>query len=136
MNRHDSFSAQSSGPDRDHTRFRLELEFLCCLANPAYLQWLSQQPYFHSDQFKGYLSYLSYFKHLPYVSFVPYPNALLVLDWLVQVLTDKNGNENAFSRNEIMHLIHSQQYLHWKMQQPEKAPLLFKIAPDESGLFQ
>lgn len=121
----------SSSPDEDHTRFRLELEFLCCLANPAYLQWLAQQPYFHSDQFKAYLSYLTYFKRLPYVSFVPYPNALLVLDWLVQVLSETQGNGNAFSRNDIMHLIHSQQYLHWKIQQPDKEPLLFKILTPE-----
>ena len=56
-------------------RFSVELEFLCCLANPRFLIHLSQSDYLNDGKFIKYLEYLSYFENEPYRKFVNYPHA-------------------------------------------------------------
>ncbi|KAF2824796.1 mediator of RNA polymerase II transcription subunit 31 [Ophiobolus disseminans] len=56
-----------------YTRFELELEFVQCLANPVYLNYLATQKYFDKPEFVAYLSYLQYFKEPKYIKFLHHP---------------------------------------------------------------
>ncbi|CAG2054654.1 unnamed protein product [Timema podura] len=66
--------ATKSGPDRPETedqqrlRFQVELEFVQCLANPNYLNFLAQRGYFKDQAFINYLKYLLYWKEPDYAS--------------------------------------------------------------------
>ena len=51
-------------------RFLVELEFVQCLANPNYLNYLAKQGLFSNDSFKNYLRYLLYWKDPEYVRFI------------------------------------------------------------------
>ncbi|EFN52724.1 hypothetical protein CHLNCDRAFT_138261 [Chlorella variabilis] len=54
----------------ERQRFELELEFLHCLANPGYLNWLAQNRYFEDEAFLRYLQYLQYWQLPQYAKFV------------------------------------------------------------------
>lgn len=69
--------------DEESLRFQSELEFVQCLCNPAYLQYLSQGRYFEEPAFVNYLAYLLYWKRPQYAQFLVYPQALHFLDLLV-----------------------------------------------------
>ncbi|KAF2020629.1 mediator of RNA polymerase II transcription subunit 31 [Aaosphaeria arxii CBS 175.79] len=59
------------------SRFELELEFVQCLANPAYLNYLASQKYFDQPEFVAYLGYLQYFKHPKYAKYLHHPGPTL-----------------------------------------------------------
>ncbi|KAF6773731.1 hypothetical protein AHF37_06713 [Paragonimus kellicotti] len=52
--------------DDSRTRFQIELEFVQCLANPSYLNFLAQQGCFEKPAFVNYLQYLRYWKEPTY----------------------------------------------------------------------
>ncbi|CAO2653173.1 Nn.00g025840.m01.CDS01 [Neocucurbitaria sp. VM-36] len=56
-----------------YTRFELELEFVQCLANPVYLNYLASQKTLDKPEFVAYLSYLQYFKDPKYAKFLHHP---------------------------------------------------------------
>ncbi|KAF2125723.1 mediator of RNA polymerase II transcription subunit 31 [Dothidotthia symphoricarpi CBS 119687] len=60
-----------------YTRFELELEFVQCLANPAYLNYLATQKMFDKPDFVAYLSYLQYFKEATYAKCLHHPGPTL-----------------------------------------------------------
>ncbi|KAL6704106.1 Mediator of RNA polymerase II transcription subunit 31 [Coniothyrium glycines] len=60
-----------------YTRFELELEFVQCLANPQYLNYLAQQKTLDKPEFVAYLAYLQYFKHPNYARFLHHPGPTL-----------------------------------------------------------
>lgn len=62
-------AAEAVGCD-DARRFQLELEFVQCLANPHYVNWLSQNRYFHDPEFVHYLEYLQYWKEPQYAQYI------------------------------------------------------------------
>ncbi|KAK6343219.1 suppressor of hpr1 [Orbilia blumenaviensis] len=71
-------------PD-DKTRFEIELEFVQCLANPFYLNYLAQGKYLQDEAFLQYLEYLDYWRQPDYVKFLSYPSFTLnALDLLRQ----------------------------------------------------
>jgi mediator of RNA polymerase II transcription subunit 31 len=45
---------------------QVELEFVQCLANPNYLNFLAQRGYFKENAFINYLKYLLYWKEPEY----------------------------------------------------------------------
>ena len=45
-------------------------QFVQCLANPVYLNYLAAQKYFDKPEFVAYLSYLQYFKEPKYTKFL------------------------------------------------------------------
>uniref|UniRef100_A0A8C1UZI3 Mediator of RNA polymerase II transcription subunit 31 n=1 Tax=Cyprinus carpio TaxID=7962 RepID=A0A8C1UZI3_CYPCA len=51
-------------------RFQLELEFVQCLANPNYLNFLAQRGYLREKPFVNYLKYLLYWKEPEYAKFL------------------------------------------------------------------
>ena len=63
-------------------RFQTELEFVQCLGNPNYLNFLAQRGYFKESNFINYLKYLQYWKEPAYVKFVKYPVCLHFLELL------------------------------------------------------
>ncbi|ORY12494.1 mediator complex, subunit Med31 [Clohesyomyces aquaticus] len=73
--------ALSTATDRDDyggfTRFELELEFVQCLANPAYLNYLATQKLFDKPEFVAYLGYLQYFTQPKYSKYLHHPGPTL-----------------------------------------------------------
>ncbi|CAI6333178.1 unnamed protein product [Periconia digitata] len=69
----------SSEPARygGFSRFELELEFVQCLANPRYLQYLATQKMFEKPDFVAYLGYLQYFKEPQYSKYLHHPGPTL-----------------------------------------------------------
>lgn len=96
-------------PDDGRQRFLLELEFIQCLANPTYINYLAQNRYFEDEAFIGYLKYLQYWRQPEYTKFIMYPHCLFFLELL----------QNANFRNAMAHpgnkeLAHRQQFYFWK----------------------
>ena len=60
----------------------VELEFVQCLGNPNYLNFLAQRGYFKDPAMINYLSYLCYWKEPPYVKFIKFPVCLHFLELL------------------------------------------------------
>lgn len=63
-------------------RFRVELEFVQCLAGPFYLHWLAQHEYLEKSEFLVFLKYLRYWKRPEYAQFIEFPDCLDFLDRL------------------------------------------------------
>ena len=69
--------------EKERVRFQIELEFVQCLANPNYLNFLAQRGYFKDKSFVNYLKYLhSYWTKPAYVKFLKYPLCLHFLELL------------------------------------------------------
>ena len=81
-----SQGAHRSYPDqeaeKDKLRFQLELEFVQCLGNPNYLNFLAQRGYFKDPAFINYLAYLQYWSKPNYVKFIKFPVCLHFLELL------------------------------------------------------
>ena len=77
-----SSSAPTSSVDSITTNFKKDLEFVCCLANPEYLNSLAIQGYFDDEKFIRYLKYLLYFKRPEYVKYILFPHCLFFLEKL------------------------------------------------------
>ncbi|KAF2503322.1 SOH1-domain-containing protein [Lophium mytilinum] len=60
-----------------YSRFELELEFVQCLGNPAYLNFLATQKLLDSPDFVAYLAYLRYFAEPKYACYLSYPGPTL-----------------------------------------------------------
>ncbi|KAI5792408.1 mediator of RNA polymerase II transcription subunit 31, partial [Peziza echinospora] len=64
-------------PVQQFSRFEVELEFVQCLANPDYLNYLAQMQYFDNPAFIAYLDYLEYFRRPEYTKMLTYPSYTL-----------------------------------------------------------
>uniref|UniRef100_A0A8C3R7B0 Mediator of RNA polymerase II transcription subunit 31 n=8 Tax=Sylvioidea TaxID=2116661 RepID=A0A8C3R7B0_9PASS len=90
-------------------RFQLELEFVQCLANPNYLNFLAQRGYFKDKAFVNYLKYLLYWKEPDYAKYLKYPQCLHMLE-LLQYEHFRKELVNA----QCAKFIDEQQILHWQ----------------------
>ncbi|XP_040388428.1 mediator of RNA polymerase II transcription subunit 31 isoform X1 [Cygnus olor] len=90
-------------------RFQLELEFVQCLANPNYLNFLAQRGYFKDKAFVNYLKYLLYWKEPEYAKYLKYPQCLHMLE-LLQYEHFRKELVNA----QCAKFIDEQQILHWQ----------------------
>nr|XP_004058472.4 mediator of RNA polymerase II transcription subunit 31 [Gorilla gorilla gorilla] len=90
-------------------RFQLELEFVQCLANPNYLNFLAQRGYFKDKAFVNYLKYLLYWKDPEYAKYLKYPQCLHMLE-LLQYEHFRKELVNA----QCAKFIDEQQILHWQ----------------------
>ena len=68
--------------EKQRLRFQIELEFVQCLGNPNYLNFLAQRGFFKDPTFINYLKYLEYWKKPQYVKFLKYPVCLHFLELL------------------------------------------------------
>jgi mediator of RNA polymerase II transcription subunit 31 len=129
-----SSSSSSLPPDRD--RFELELEFVQCLASPAYLHYLATNGILYQSTFLDFLRYLRYWKLPQYAKYLAYPNCLYFLDLLVppptssSAITNNGEKKDAATNNvevdrgeafrrEIAHVpfrnfVHEQQFYSWQ----------------------
>ncbi|OAG30780.1 mediator of RNA polymerase II transcription subunit 31 [Nematocida sp. ERTm5] len=92
------------------SRFVEELEFVQCLCNPQYLQYLYQQGYFNKHEFREFLSYLRYWKRPEYAKYLFFPQCLNILDLLI----DSKEFVESLKYKQIVELMASQQYFQWK----------------------
>ncbi|KYQ96711.1 putative mediator complex subunit 31 [Tieghemostelium lacteum] len=112
VNNNNNINPPTEGGEEEEAnslRFIMELEFVQCLSNPKYLNFLAQNRYFQDKAFINYLSYLLYWKKPKYAKYIVYPQCLYFLD-LIQ--------EERF-RQELNHFqsaefIHQQQFYHWQ----------------------
>ncbi|CAH0548940.1 unnamed protein product [Brassicogethes aeneus] len=68
--------------EQQRLRFQVELEFVQCLGNPNYLNFLAQREYLKESNFINYLKYLLYWKEPEYAKYLKYPMCLYFLDLL------------------------------------------------------
>ncbi len=94
--------------DDEEIRFKLELEFVQSLANPAYIQWLFQSQYFSKPEFVNYLAYLLYWRQPEYAVYVTFPYCLEMLG----MLQDDEFRQRCGTL-EVITSIHQRQHLHW-----------------------
>ena len=119
-------------------RFQMELEFVQCLASPAYLNCtyvracvqtclllrfdffitvcrfflllvLAINRYFENKAFMNYLQYLKYWKQPAYAKYIVYPHCLAFLEML-----DDERFRQMIAREDFMTLVHGQQFYHWQ----------------------
>ncbi|CAL8069727.1 unnamed protein product [Orchesella dallaii] len=95
--------------DQLKLRFQVELEFVQCLANPNYLNFLAQRDYFKDPALINYLKYLQYWKEPEYARYLKYPMCLYFLD-LLQYPEFRKELANA----KCAKFIEDQQLLHWQ----------------------
>lgn len=95
--------------DAQRLRFQVELEFVQCLANPNYLNFLAQRDYFKDPALINYLKYLQYWKEPEYARYLKYPMCLYFLD-LLQYPEFRKELANA----KCAKFIEDQQLLHWQ----------------------
>lgn len=91
-------------------RFELELEFVQCLASPAYLHHLATTGVLGEPSFLQFLKYLQYWKQPQYSRFLQYPHCLYFLDLLCENATFKRELANVSFRN----FVHEQQFYSWQ----------------------
>ncbi|KAK7087173.1 mediator of RNA polymerase II transcription subunit 31-like [Littorina saxatilis] len=104
-----SLSSAADAEEQLKLRFQVELEFVQCLANPNYLNFLAQRGYFKEQNFINYLKYLLYWKEPKYAKYLKYPQCLHMLDLL----------QYEHFRKELVSapcakFIDDQQLLHWQ----------------------
>jgi mediator of RNA polymerase II transcription subunit 31 len=93
-------------------RFELELEFLQCLASPAYLHFLASTSSPDLSDLLPFLRYLRQTYRRPdYIRFVRYPNAFYFLDLLIDRPT---VFYKEFTLPEFRNFCHQQQFLAWQ----------------------
>lgn len=131
-----SSSSSSSSLPSDRDRFELELEFVQCLASPAYLHYLATSGILYQSTFLDFLRYLRYWKLPQYAKYLTYPNCLYFLDLLVPpssssaIITNGEKKDATSSSNveadrgeafrrEIAHVpfrnfVHEQQFYSWQ----------------------
>jgi mediator of RNA polymerase II transcription subunit 31 len=91
------------------TLFRRELEFVQCLANPKYLNWLAQEGFFNQPEFINYLEYLQYWNEPQYSCFITYPHCLFFLKLL------QNDNfRKEIAKPQTCEFICNEQFNTWK----------------------
>ncbi|XP_076453315.1 mediator of RNA polymerase II transcription subunit 31-like [Babylonia areolata] len=100
---------QVNDAEEQKHRFQVELEFVQCLGNPNYLNFLAQRGYFKEPNFINYLKYLLYWKGPQYAKYLKYPQCLHMLDLL----------QYEHFRKELVSapcakFIDDQQLLHWQ----------------------
>lgn len=95
--------------DQQRMRFQVELEFIQCLANPNYLNFLAQRGYLKDKAFVSYLKYLQYWKRPEYAKFIKYPMCLHFLE-----LLQYEHFRREITSSQCAKFIDDQQILHWQ----------------------
>ena len=114
-------------------RFLVELEFVQCLANPNYLNYLAGRGLFDNDSFKNYLKYLLYWKKPEYIKYIKFPECLFFLE-----LIQHENLQSILKDAKCTSFILEQQLLHWKyylrnreqQQRQEVEELIIDLAPE------
>jgi len=105
--------------EQQKIRFQIELEFVQCLANPNYLNFLAQRGFFKDTAFVNYLKYLTYWKEPDYAKYLKYPQCLMMLD-----LLQTEHFRKELVNSQCARFIDDQQLLHWQHYQRKRMRLL------------
>ncbi|CAL8082858.1 unnamed protein product [Calicophoron daubneyi] len=116
------------GLDDSRTRFQIELEFVQCLANPNYLNFLAQQGCFDNPAFINYLQYLRYWKDPAYSRYLIYPYCLHMLE-----LLQSAEFRSELARGQVCRYVDDQILLHWQHYMRKRASLIAKHVEDLTG---
>ncbi|XP_063396674.1 mediator of RNA polymerase II transcription subunit 31-B-like [Mytilus galloprovincialis] len=115
---------QNSSHEADErVRFQTELEFVQCLANPNYLNFLAQRGFFKDQTFINYLKYLQYWKEPKYAKYLKYPQCLHLLE-----LLQYEHFRKELVNSQCAKFIDDQQLLHWQHYQRKRMKLLIDEA--------
>jgi len=118
-----SQGAHRSYPDqeaeKDKLRFQVELEFVQCLGNPNYLNFLAQRGYFKDPAFINYLAYLQYWSKPNYVKFIKFPVCLHFLE-----LLQHESFRKEIVKGEAARYVDDQSILHWQDQSRKREKIL------------
>ncbi|KAL1895059.1 suppressor of hpr1 [Sporothrix stenoceras] len=87
--------------DVQQTRFEIECEFVACLANPYYLQYLAAEKYFDDPRFVRYLAYLEYWRTPPYLQYLSWPGPTLRH---LELLQEESFRQAIISPEVVMRL--------------------------------
>jgi mediator of RNA polymerase II transcription subunit 31 len=120
---------------KERLRFEVELEFVQCLSNPRYLNYLAQRLTLEEPSFLAYLEYLQYWKQPQYAKFIQYPRKLDVSShaaspgfvayradpqslsadclYLLELLQDKAFRQQL-KNQQFAEYVHVQQFYHWQ----------------------
>jgi len=104
-----SIASRPETEEQGKLRFQIELEFVQCLANPNYLNFLAQRGYLKEPAFINYLKYLEYWKQPEYAKFLKYPMTLYFLDLLQYPEFRKE-----IANSKCAKFVEDQQHLHWQ----------------------
>ena len=104
--------------DPEKNRFIRELEFIQCLANPRYINWLASRNYFGDPAFINYLHYLQYWERPEYAKYLKYPQAIHFLRLLLSpafrtYISDFKNLEN----------VESEQFKYWQFYRRNRVDL-------------
>ena len=102
--------SEQHSEERPENRFELELEFVQCLASPAYLHHLATTSVLAESSFLQFLEYLQYWKRPEYARLIQYPHCLFFLDQLINNPVFRRELANVSFRN----FIHEQQFYSWQ----------------------
>lgn len=102
--------SKSNLEDLPSNRFELELEFVQCLASPAYLHHLATTGVLAEPSFLAFLEYLQYWKEPQYVKYLSYPHCLHFLNLLIHNSTFRRELAMIPFRN----FVHEQQFYSWQ----------------------
>ncbi|RWS27601.1 transcriptional regulator SOH1-like protein [Leptotrombidium deliense] len=131
--------------DQQRLRFQVELEFVQCLANPNYLNFLAQRGILKDKAFINYLTYLQYWKRPEYAKFLNlriihntdcclimnlyrYPMCLSFLD-----LLQYEHFRKEITSGQCAKFIEDQQLLHWQFYIRKRTRLLQQAASSSSA---
>lgn len=112
----------SSGSDTNYTitlpsdeeRFYMDLEFLQCLTNAKYLNYLAVEGYFELESFMNYLRYLTYWKDEKYMTFITFPQCLVILDTLINEQDNHHREFHELLKDpKFIEYFHTDQGLRW-----------------------
>lgn len=112
--------------DPELERFEIELEFVQCLSNPYYLNFLAQHGYFREPAFINYLKYLKYWATPEYLKFLRYPQSLKFLELLQEEEFRKelaNSERTKFIDRQVLH-----SWNHYTKKQKEAADKIAQLA--------
>lgn len=110
MTEQDAASSTTTSEELPANRFELELEFIQCLASPAYLHHLATTGILAEPSFIQFLEYLQYWKQPEYARLIQYPHCLFFLDLLINNPVFRRELANVSFRN----FIHEQQFYSWQ----------------------
>ncbi|XP_018323484.1 mediator of RNA polymerase II transcription subunit 31 isoform X2 [Agrilus planipennis] len=118
-------SGISETDEQQRLRFQIELEFVQCLANPNYLNFLAQRGYFKDSTFVNYLNYLQYWKEPDYAKYLKYPMCLYFLD-----LLQYEHFRRELVNSQCTKFIDDQQILLWQHYTRRRSRLLQNTPPN------
>ena len=105
----DTSAQNEASAGQERLRFEVELEFVQCLSNPNYLNWLSRQPFFHDKRFLNYIRYLNgHWRKIEYAAHLQFPQSLFFLEKM-----QNPDFRRAISEPGFAEAVYTQQGLQW-----------------------